>query len=91
MWGEQQKTAAPAAGWAGGWLPWDWHSHACKSQEDSGSFSGLEDTCLPWRRCGERRSVGRWEVCMYDVWARVRVCENVGMFIYGVCEGEGKA
>ena len=28
---------------------------------------------------------------MYDVWARVRVCENVGMFIYGVCEGEGKA
>lgn len=32
--------------------------------------------------------MGTWEVCMCDVWARVRVCEDVGMFIYGVCVRE---
>lgn len=29
---------------------------------------------------------GTWEVCMCDVWVRVRVCENAGIFIYGVCK-----
>ena len=59
---ERQETAAPVTGSAGGWLPWDWHRQAYKRQDDSGSFSGLEHrtTCLPWGRCGERRSVMRW-------------------------------
>lgn len=44
---------------------------------------------------GERRrseSKRWWEVCMCvcHVWARVRVCENAGVFIYGMCTCEGE-
>lgn len=34
---------------------------------------------------------GTWVVCLGDVWVRVRVCENAGMFIYGVHVKEEEA
>lgn len=51
---------------------------------------GAEPPVCPGGGGGEEEvcdEVGSWEVCMCvcHVWARVRVCENAGVFIYGMC------